>query len=207
MKVDTIKTIDSYLASIKGALINNLTDEEAIRFVEWANCKLSQTIKDRKDRQIAAEIKKLDPVKDKRQISKLKSTRKKYLPTNYPYNIGIGDIVHVNFGFGFCNEISGGHYGIVLSDIVANMYLVLPLSSEELRRYPVGLTDLGLPNAEGIKHGKVSYLRFDQLRYLHYRRLERIKYTQAGVVKLSSDQLDIVYNHLKKFLDFPIDKE
>ena len=87
------------------------------------------------------------------------------------------------------------------------MYLILPLSSEELRKYPIGISDLGLPNAQGIQHGKISYLRFDQLRYLHYRRLEKIINVKDGIVKLSPEQLKTVYTHLTSFLNFPVDKK
>lgn len=207
MKTETIKSIDSYLASIKSDLLANMTDEEALQYVKWSQHKLSQTIKDRKEKKILADIKKLNPTSDGQAISKLRNLKKKYLPSNYPYNLEIGDIVYVNFGFGFCSELSDGHYGIVLSELIANMYLILPLSSEELRKYPIGISDLGLPNAQGIQHGKISYLRFDQLRYLHYRRLEKIINVKDGIVKLSPEQLKTVYTHLSSFLNFPVDKK
>lgn len=207
MKTETIKSIDSYLASIKSDLLANMTDEEALQYVKWSQHKLSQTIKDRKEKKILADIKKLNPTTDGQAISKLRNLKKKYLPSNYPYNLEIGDIVYVNFGFGFCSELSDGHYGIVLSELIANMYLILPLSSEELRKYPIGISDLGLPNAQGIQHGKISYLRFDQLRYLHYRRLEKIINVKDGIVKLSPEQLKTVYTHLTSFLNFPVDKK
>lgn len=184
-----------------------MTDEEALQYVKWSQHKLSQTIKDRKEKKILADIKKLNPTSDGQAISKLRNLKKKYLPSNYPYNLEIGDIVYVNFGFGFCSELSDGHYGIVLSELIANMYLILPLSSEELRKYPIGISDLGLPNAQGIQHGKISYLRFDQLRYLHYRRLEKIINVKDGIVKLSPEQLKTVYTHLSSFLNFPVDKK
>ena len=207
MKTETIKSIDTYLASIKSDLLANMTDEEALQYVKWSQHKLSQTIKDRKEKKILADIKKLNPTTDGQAISKLRNLKKKYLPSNYPYNLEIGDIVYVNFGFGFCSELSDGHYGIVLSELIANMYLILPLSSEELRKYPMGISDLGLPNAQGIQHGKISYLRFDQLRYLHYRRLEKIINVKDGIVKLSPEQLKTVYTHLTSFLNFPVDKK
>lgn len=207
MKTETIKSIDSYLASIKSDLLANMTDEEALQYVKWSQHKISQTIKDRKEKKILADIKKLNPTTDGQAISKLRNLKKKYLPSNYPYNLEIGDIVYVNFGFGFCSELSDGHYGIVLSELIANMYLILPLSSEELRKYPIGISDLGLPNAQGIQHGKISYLRFDQLRYLHYRRLEKIINVKDGIVKLSPEQLKTVYTHLTSFLNFPVDKK
>lgn len=207
MKTETIKSIDSYLASIKSDLLANMTDEEALQYVKWSQHKLSQTIKDRKEKKILADIKKLNPTTDGQVISKLRNLKKKYLPSNYPYNLEIGDIVYVNFGFGFCSELSDGHYGIVLSELIANMYLILPLSSEELRKYPIGISDLGLPSAQGIQHGKISYLRFDQLRYLHYRRLEKIINVKDGIVKLSPEQLKTVYTHLSSFLNFPVDKK
>ena len=207
MTEETSKAIDSYLASIKGDLLSNMTDDEALQFVKWSQHKLSQTIKDRKEKQLLTQIRALDSSTDEKEISKLKHKKKKYLPSNYPYNIEIGDIVYVNFGFGFCSELSAGHYGIVLSKQVANMFLILPLSSEELRKYPVGIPDLGLPSAKGVQQGKISYLRFDQLRYLHYRRLERIINIKNGVIKLTPIQLKDVYTHLSKFLNFPVDND
>lgn len=50
MKIETIKSIDSYLASIKSELLANMTDEEALQYVQWSHHKLAQTIKDRKEK-------------------------------------------------------------------------------------------------------------------------------------------------------------
>ena len=70
MKTETIKSIDSYLASIKSDLLANMTDEEALQYVKWSQHKLSQTIKDRKEKKILADIKKLNPTTDGQAISK-----------------------------------------------------------------------------------------------------------------------------------------
>ena len=205
MKDTTEKVIESCLASLKGEILQELSEEEAIQYVTWIRTLLSETIKDRKEKVLLAQIKKCKE-EDIDNIKKLKKKKKTYMPLNYPKDLKIGDIVYVNFGYGYCNEISKGHYGIILSNIRANMYLTLPLSSEPLKAMPIGLTDLGLPNAEGLKVGKISYLCFDQLRYLHYRRIEKIKGISDGIIPLSSEKLKFVMEKVQEFLDLGVDK-
>ncbi len=205
MQSATIKQIDSYLASIKSALLTELSDDEALLFLKWQQDKLLETIRDRKDKEIFSQIKQLDPTVDSAAIASLKAKRKKYLPQHYPNVLAIGDIVHINFGFGFCNELSDGHYGIILSNMVANMYLILPLSSKPLRAKPVSLSNLGIPHAQGTQGTKLSYLRFDQLRFVHYRRIKKIYGVPSGVVKLSQVNMKFVYDSLNEFLNFPVD--
>lgn len=205
MKESTEKVIDSYLGSIKSTLIQELSDEEAMQYIKWIKKLASDTIKDRKEKALIAEIKKCSKEEVKR-IKKLKMQKKGYMAMNYPNDLKIGNIVYVNFGYGYCGEISDGHYGIVLSKIVANMYLILPLSSEPLKVMNVGLENLGLPNAEGIGEGKTSYLRFNQIRYVHYRRLEKIKGISDGIISLSPENLKFVNDKVIEFLSYSIDK-
>jgi len=203
VNVETEKKIDSLLANIKSNLMNNCSDDLAIDFVEWTNKKLADTIKDKKEKQLLKQLKILQnnnckTEDDKVTITKLINKKKNYAPKNYPCNLQVGDLVYVNFGFGYCSELSDGHYGIILSGIKANMYLVLPLSSESLRICPVYLDGLNLPNKDGLGAEKKSYLRFDQLRYLHYRRLENIN--GCGHKEIGQTNYEKVIKSLKGFL-------
>jgi len=196
MKAETVKKIDSILAYIKGELISGFNDDDAILFVEWSKKKLSDTIKDKKEKAVLSRLKSCNDEKDKKR---LELTKKKYLPSNYPVNIKVGDIVHVNYGFGFCSEISNGHYGIILSEFKANTYFVIPLGSEPLKSHPFYFDDLNLPSKSGRIPNKKSYLQFNQIGSVHYRRLENIHgctRQNIGEVKLG-----IIFNEIRKFLN------
>ncbi|MFZ3129919.1 MAG: hypothetical protein WA125_02155 [Desulfosporosinus sp.] len=200
MDVNDLKQLDSLLGNLKGELLSNLNDKEISDFVEWAQKKLTDTIKDRKEKKILKQLKNCNP--DERP--KLLEKKRKYLPKNYPYNLRIGDLVHVNFGFGYCSELSDGHYAIILSDIKANMYLILPLSSEPLRLFELYLDDLGLPCKNTSEIEKRSYFRFDQLRFVHYRRLENIN--GYGRKNIGETNLGFVQENVSKFLKIYVDK-
>jgi len=199
--VNTEKKIDSILAYVKGELIANFSNNEALSFIEWMKKLTSDTLKDRKEKQILLQIK---VCQDAGEIAKLKLTKKKYLPKNYPCNLAIGDIVHVSFGFGYCSELSGGHYGIVLSELKANMCFVMPLSSVPLKTHSFYFDDLNLPSRSGLEPGKKSYLRFEQMRNISYRRLENI--SGMGQKNIGKDRLGEVFAEIRKYLNFPIDK-
>ena len=131
----------------------------------------------RKDKTEKALLSKIKTEKDATRKAELIEEKKKFLPSNYPSQIEIGDIVHINFGYGYCSELSDGHYGIVMSSMKANMYFVIPCSSEPLRIMEVPIK-LGVPNKEHDKD-KISYLRFDQMRMIHYRRIEKVSYNKT----------------------------
>jgi mRNA-degrading endonuclease toxin of MazEF toxin-antitoxin module len=195
VKTDTVKKIDSILAYIKGELLVNFNEDDAILFVEWSKKKLSDTIKDRKEKVILSRMKNCNETDDKK---KLEYARKKYLPTNYPINIRIGDIVHVNYGFGFCSEISNGHYAIVLSQFRVNTYFIVPLGSEPLKSHPFYFDDLNLPSKAGRFPNKKSYLQFNQMGSVHYRRMENIH----GCTRqnIGETKLKILFLEISKFL-------
>ena len=193
------KRVDSYFAYIKSELINNFSDEESLEYIEWSKKIIEDTVKDRKEKEILGHLR---TCTDKEKEA-LKQKKKKYLPKNYPYNLKPGEIIHVNFGFGYCSELSDGHYGLIMSDIVANMYLVLPLSSEPLKLFSSYIEGLELPNKDGILEKK-SYLRFDQLRFVHYRRLENI--IGCNRKSLGETNFKEVQRQLSEFLKNGVDK-
>lgn len=193
------KEFDDLLGRLKGCLLQEFSEEEALFILKWTHKSLVDTIKDRKEKIILKELKTcIDPV----EKAKLIERKESYLPDNYPKDIRIGDVVHINFGFGFCSELSDGHYAIVMSDIVANMYLIIPLSSEPLRKFPFHLNDLKLPNKERIDN-KCSHLRFDQMRCVHYRRIEKIKNCERK--NIGEFNILKVYKKMNEFQNFSID--
>jgi len=198
----TEKKIDSILSSIKGELITNFDEHESIAFVEWAKKLISDTTKDRKEKQLLLQLKNCD---NDEMLRKLRAKKKKYLPPNHPYNLSIGDIVHVHYGFGYCSEMSGGHYGIILSDFNANMYFLVPLSSEPLKSYVFFLENLGLPSKNGIVPDKKSYLRFDQMGNVHYRRLENIRGCERK--NIGYENLRNVFTGFVNFLKITVDRK
>ncbi|MGN0317608.1 MAG: hypothetical protein ACI4E1_06665 [Lachnospira sp.] len=138
---------------------------------------------------------------DPKRKQELIEEKKKYLPANYPSKIEIGDIVHINFGYGYCNELSDGHYGIIMSNMKANMFFIIPCSSEPLRimEFPI---KLGVPNKEHNKD-KISYLRFDQMRMIHYRRIEKISYNKT--YNVGNYNILRIYKKINEFFNFNID--
>ena len=142
--------------------------------------------------------------KDPASINQLKQQKRAYLPENYPRMLKIGDIVHVNFGFGYCSELSDGHYGIILSEIKANMYFVLPLGSEPLKIHPFYFDDLNLPSRDGVHIQKKSYLQFNQMGNVHYRRLENVRVNERR--NIGDARVRLVFQEIAKFLEIGLDK-
>lgn len=201
MKDETKKKIVSVLSSIEGDLISKLNDEDALLFVKWANKLLSDTVKDRKEKEIQLKI---NDCKDENEKKKLKIKKKNYLPINYPYDLEIGDIVHIDYGFGYCGELSNGHYGIILSGIRVNKYFVIPLSSEPLKIHSFYFENLGLPDKNGYNPKKKSHCRFDQLCHIHYRRIENVD--NGNRKKLSEENLMKLFCEINKFLKITVYK-
>ena len=82
-----------------------------------------------------------------------------------------------------------------MSDMKANMYFVIPCSSEPLRimEFPI---KLGVPNKEHDDE-KISYLRFDQMRMIHYRRIEKISYNKTYTV--GEDNIIKIHKMINEF--------
>ena len=147
-------------------------------------------------------------------IEKLKELGYQYIDGKYESDMSKlrcydkeGDIVYVNYGYGYCGELSTGHYGIIMSDIVNNMYFVVTLSSDPLNDYEYYLEGLNLPNAEGDKNKK-SYVRFEQSRFMHFRRLTNISVNGLQIYrKLTPEQVKDVKKHFSQFMKLSIDKE
>ena len=151
---------------------------------------------------IILEKKKEKPDFDK--IKQLKKKKKKYEHTNYNHNLKIGDIVHINYGYGYCGELSMGHYGIVMSDIVNNMYFIVALSSDPLNDFPFYFEGLNLPNAED--NNKKSYVRFEQARFMHYRRITNISINGITMHRcLKPEQIVELKKNYLKFMKLSID--
>lgn len=198
MTEEESKKLGSLIGSLKGTIIKNLSVDEHETFIKWCNKLAVDTKKDKLEKSI---LKKLKSETNPKIRKELYEEKKKYLPSNYPDSIAIGEIVHINFGYGYCSEISDGHYGIVMSDLKANMYFVIPCSSEVLRimAFPI---KLGAPNKEH-NNDKISYLRFDQMRMLHYRRIEKVSYDKSYNVGYYN--VLRIYKKINEFFNFSID--
>lgn len=146
-------------------------------------------------------LRKIKSEKDTTKRAELIEEKKKYLPKNYPSQLEIGDIVHINFGYGYCSELSDGHYGIVMSEMKANMYFIIPCSSEPLRimEFPIKLE---VPNKEHDKD-KISYLRFDQMRMIHYRRIEKVSNNKT--YNVGNYNVLRIHKKINEFFNFNID--
>jgi hypothetical protein len=198
MTEDESKKLSSLLGSLKGTIIQNMDVNDFNSFFSWCNKLILDTQRDKKEKDLLFKIK---SEKDPIVKNELYKQKQKFLPVNYPSNIKIGDIVHINFGYGYCSELSDGHYGIVMSDMKANMYFVIPCSSEPLRVMKVPIK-LGVPNKER-NNDKISYLRFDQMRMIHYRRLERV--STFKTYNVGEYNILKIYKKINEFFNFDID--
>jgi hypothetical protein len=208
MKQDIIDEIDSTLKYIKGELISSFNEEDADLYIKWAKKKVYDTIQNEKEFIVNQEIKSVKaktPI-DYKLIKTLKKKKKKYEHQNYNHDLKIGDIVHVDYGFGYCGELSIGHYGIIMSEIKNNMYFIVALSSDPLNSFPFYFENLSLPNADCDKNKK-SYVRFEQSRFLHYRRIENITINNMVIEKhLDAPQIVKLKEKFLEFMKLTVDK-
>lgn len=200
MSVEQDKKIQSLYASLKNVMPQNLDKDEQEQLLEWIHTLILDTSKERKFQNINGLLKKLNSTSEeyKKLIQKKESVRHK----NYPTNLKIGDIVSVKYGFGYCSEISNTHYGIVFSEYIAGLYLILPLSSEPLKKKILYLDNLNLPNKDGIKN-KRSYIQLNHAKFMYYRRLEKIK--GRGTINIGAEEIRRISKEFINFLNLPID--
>ena len=93
-----------------------------------------------------------------------------------------------------------------MSEIVNNMYFVITLSSDPLKLFEFYFEGLNLPNAEA-NGNKRSYVRFEQSRFMHYRRLTNISINGNVIYrKLSPEQITSLKEHFIEFMKICIDK-
>lgn len=208
MLEDTKNIVESTLNYIKGEIFRSMSNENAIIYTTWIKDLLYDTLRQEKELELQSKIK--DEQKKKSPniaiIKDLKKKKKKYEHQNYNHNLEIGDIVYVNYGYGYCGELSTGHYGIIMSEIVNNMYFVITLSSDPLKLFEFYFEGLNLPNAEA-NGNKSSYVRFEQSRFMHYRRLTNISINGNVIYrKLSPEQITSLKEHFIEFMKIGIDK-
>lgn len=208
MLEDTKNIVESTLNYIKGEIFRSMSNENAINYTTWIKDLLYDTLRQEKELELQSKIK--DEQKKKSPniaiIKDLKKKKKKYEHQNYNHNLEIGDIVYVNYGYGYCGELSTGHYGIIMSEIVNNMYFVITLSSDPLKLFEFYFEGLNLPNAEA-NGNKRSYVRFEQSRFMHYRRLTNISINGNVIYrKLSPEQITSLKEHFIEFMKIGIDK-
>lgn len=201
-----VLNIDSKLKSIKGELIRDLSDFEIEHYLSWCYKLLHDTVIHNKDLDLLKEQRQYTEEGNIREINKIKKKRKSIEPKNYPKNLVIGDIVYLQCGFGYCGEINTNHYAIIMSEIKNQMYFIVPLSSDKLRIFPYYLEGLGLPNADHDEN-KLSYVRFDQAKFVHYRRIENIKVNDKILKRsVSKEKMIEVNNKFLEFMNFQLTK-
>lgn len=196
---DKVLNIDSKLRAIKGELLRDMNEKEINLYLSWIYKLLHDTVSHNKDIALLREYRHYLNVGDIKNVNKIKKKRKALEHKNYPKNLKIGDIVYLQCGFGYCGEINTNHYAIIMSEIKNQMYFIVPLSSDELRIFPYYLEGLNLPNADH-EENKKSYVRFDQAKFVHYRRIENILVNDKVLTRKVKPEDIIELN--KKFLEF-----
>lgn len=93
-----------------------------------------------------------------------------------------------------------------MSEIKSQMYFIIPLSSDKLRIFPYYLEGIELPNADHDEN-KLSYVRFDQAKFVHYKRIENIKVNNK-ILKRSvpKEKMTEVNNKFLEFMNFQLTK-
>ena len=199
-EAQTALNVDSKLRAIKGELLRGDMNEGQIdHYLSWISKLLRDTISHNKDVALLRDYRYYDKIGNTKERDKIKRKRKALEPKNYPKKLSIGDIVYLQCGFGYCGEINVNHYAIIMSEIKNQMYFIVPISSDELRMFPFYLEGLNLPNADHDENKK-SHVRFDQARFVHYRRIEHIKIND-NIIKRSVNSDDMIEVN-KKFLEF-----
>lgn len=199
MNIEQDKKIQSLYASLKNVMSSNLDKDDQVQLLEWMHTLILDTSKERELQRINKMLKANINTAQKDELLKRRQT---VSHKNYPSNLTIGDIVSVNYGFGYCSEIGEEHYGIVFSEYVAGLYLVLPLSSEPLKKFELYIDNLNLPNKEG-KHEKRSYIQLNHARYVYYRRLKKVKYRSQ--INIGEEEIQRISRKFLEFLNLPID--
>lgn len=204
---DRVLNVDSKLRAIKGELLRDMTDKEIDHYLSWIRKLLRDTIAHNKDIELLKKYRHYSNIGDIKKVNQIKKKRKSLEPENYPKNLAIGDIVYLQCGFGYCGEINTNHYAIIMSDIKNQMYFIVPLSSDELRMFPYHLEGLNLPNADHNEN-KISHVRFDQARFVHYRRIEHIMVNDKVLIrKIKPDDMIEVNKKFLEFMNFQLTKE
>lgn len=181
------------------ALYSELLDCEkqyAIDYVNWCLDKIVENKKHLKELELNQEINKLKGKSDQvsfKHLLELKQRRRKLLPKDYPSSLKKGDIIHVNYGVGYCGELSDGHYGIILCRR-GSSYLVAPLSStvQNDGDDTVSISGLNLPG----ESKETGYVVFNQIRFVHFRRIKNIRGIPGGRKCIDGQVVD---NILKSF--------
>lgn len=184
---DTLKAVFSELIDLDADLAVNMT-----KWLKEETTYYKQHLKELAlDKAIKILAGKNDP-DSLRQSSALKKERKCNLPTNYPSSLVKGDIICINYGVGMGDELSDWHYGIVLHRR-GRTFLVAPLTStpQPHGQLNIHLNNLGLPdeNASG------SYVNYQQIRYVHYRRIENINGIANGRLHIDTSIANNVINN------------
>lgn len=178
-------------------------EDYAYALIEWFLEKTKTNKKNFEEIKLRDQIKALkgkdDPASKKLRLetyAKINSIA----PKNHPTKIEKGDIVHVNYGQGYAAEISDGHYGVVINKKGSN-YLVAPLTktAQPDGKNTMTLTNLGLPGKNN-KTVQTGYINFGQVKFVHYRRLEKVKglRTTVNVASELPDLLSKFNNHMNR---------
>jgi len=188
-------SVEADIKALYSLLLNSDVDTAA-QYTNWVLKKFRANGRHRAERIAKASIKRMQPWDP--AYSQLETEIARLQHRNFPRQLNKGDIIHVDFGVGFCDELSKGHYGIVLSRLY-EMYLVAPLTKTP-QRYGVNnmeLHGLGLP---GRLPDDISYVNFTQVRYVHRRRIENIDGVTGGVKHLSQEEADEVLDKFYKIV-------
>lgn len=177
--VDKKQYVQSKLKSIYSELLDCDCDY-SIEFADWFAEKLLENKNHFKEIDLNKKInglKNKTDIESQKQLRELKADRKKVLPKNYPASLQKGDVIHVSYGIGLGDELTDGHYGIILSR-KGSLYLVAPLTStpQPYGEYNILIKGLDLPNED--KNG--GYVSYNHIRFVSYRRIENIQGIENG---------------------------
>ena len=208
--MDKDTQIKNYLIGKTRELEKELLKLDSLQSVEqymkWAIEKLQINDCFANEELLLNEISKLDETKELEKIAGLKKQKFKYSQQDKPFKLNKGDLINIKFGVGVGHELDGQHYGIILSNRGA-MFLIAPLTStpQDFGKYSKSLKDLGLPREEGKSSTKsdISYVSFSQIRYIHVRRITKIKkiFNQKDYKEKLELGVDVANDIIQKYFD------
>ena len=191
---DKSKTTQDIINALYGDLLN-YDEDKALFFAQWCLEKCHENKWHDEENKLRKTLKEAKESNDKKLITDINARISKILPPNYPRNISLGEIVYIKFGAGYAGELTKGHYGIIISS-KGSMFLVAPLTKTKQPDGDLTMTysQLCLPGENGM-----SYVNFGQIRYIHFRRIERIK---DGIIKqLGSQEALKILNNWNKIIE------
>lgn len=190
-------TEQNYVNDRLKAVYSELLDmetQDAKKYAEWFLEKTKMNKAHIKELKLRADYKLIRHLTDdesKRKAKGLKAQIKRTIPNSYPDSLQIGDVIFVKYGVGIGDEFHNDHYAVVLGRL-GSLFLLAPITStpQIFGSRNITISKIGM---SGKDSGHICY---SQIRYVHYRRIEKITSSANGRLKVDPEiALQIIKNY------------